>query len=188
MASFRRVLTPFAALALLALPACSSEENAETAAAEPSDGTLPEAIAGANGLGTVSSALDETGLADIFEGDASYTLFAPNDAAFEALGETGAALREPDQRAALAAVLRDHIVPGYITPDDIDAALQARGGSVAVETMGDQTLRITRSGDGILVTAEGGGSARITGEATRARNGVAIPIDGVLKDLSPSGA
>ena len=188
MAAIRPALAPVVALALLMLPACSAEETAETAAAEPTDGTLAEAISDAGGLGTVAFALDDTGLSDVFEGAGSYTLFAPNDAAFEALGEVGTALREPEQRAAFAAVLRDHIVPGYLTPEDIESALDARRGSVSIETMGDQTLRFTRAGEGIRVTAENGTSAMLTGNPVRARNGVAIPLDGVLKDFSAPGA
>lgn len=184
----RPALASLTALALLALPACSTEEGDETLAAEPGEETLAEAISDAEGLNTVASALGDTGLAEVFEGTGSYTLFAPNDAAFEALGEVGAALREPGQRAALAAVLRDHIVPGYLTPDDIETALQSQRGSVVVETMGDQALTFSRADGGIRVTGENGASAMLAGDAVRASNGVAIPLDGVLKDLAAPGA
>ena len=109
----------------------------------------------------------------------------PLVAAFAALGETGEALTEPDQRAAMAAILRDHIVPGYLTPADIEAAIEAQGGTVQAETMGEQTVRFTRDGDGVRVTSEDGSTAMIAGEALRASNGVAIPLDGVLKSFSP---
>lgn len=184
----RPALASLAALALLALPACSKEEGNETLAAEPGEETLAEAISDADGLNTVASALGDTGLAEVFEGTGSYTLFAPNDAAFEALGEVGAALREPGQRAALAAVLRDHIVPGYLTPDDIETALESQRGSVVVETMGDQALTFSRADGGIRVTGENGASAMLAGDAVRAGNGVAIPLDGVLKDFTAPGA
>lgn len=184
----RPALASLTALALLALPACSKEEGNETVAAEPGEETLAEAISDADGLNTVASALGDTGLADVFEGTGSYTLFAPNDAAFEALGDVGTALREPDQRAALAAVLRDHIVPGYLTPDDIETALKSQRGSVVVETMGDQALTFSHADGGIRVTGENGASAMLAGDAVRAGNGVAIPLDGVLKDLAAPGA
>lgn len=177
-----------AALALLAMPACSADEDGEPATAEPSEGTLAEAISGADGLSAVTSALGDTGLAQVFDGAGSYTLFAPDDAAFEALGENGEALREPDQRAVMAAVLRDHIVAGYLTPEDIEAALESQGGSVEVETMGDNRLTFTRAGDGIRVTSENGASAMLSGTALKASNGVAIPLDGVLKTLEAPAA
>ena len=183
-----RPLAALAALALLAVPACSGEDAGEPAETEPSSDTLAEAISRADGLGAVASALGETGLAQVFDGAGSYTLFAPNDAAFEALGETGEALREPDQRAAMAAVMRDHIVAGYLTPEDIESALEAQGGSVEVATMGEHTLTFTRADGGIRVTSENGASAMLGSPALMANNGVAIPLDGVLKTFdSPAG-
>ena len=183
-----RALACLSALALLALPACSAEDDTDPAGAEPSDDTLAEAISDAGDLSTVASALGETGLAQVFDGAGSYTLFAPDDAAFEALGEPGEALREPDQRAAMVAVLRDHIVAGYLTPEDIETALEAQGGSVEVETMGDHTLTFSRSDGGVRVTSENGASAMLRGEALRAGNGVAIPLDGVLKTFEAPAA
>ena len=181
----RRPLAAFAALALLAVPACSADETADQAAAEsePTDDTLAAAISDADGLTVVASALGDSGLAQVFDGAGSYTIFAPNDAAFEALGETGAALREPGQSAAMAAVLRDHIVPGYLTPADIESAIEAQGGAVKVETMGDHALTFSRADDGIRVTSEDGSAAMLTGNALKARNGVAIALDGVLKKV-----
>ena len=181
----RRPLAAFAALALLAVPACSADETADQtdAESEPTDDTLAAAISDADGLTVVASALGNSGLAQVFDGAGSYTIFAPNDAAFEALGETGAALREPGQSAAMAAVLRDHIVPGYLTPADIESAIEAQGGAVKVETMGDHALTFTRADDGIRVTSEDGSAAMLTGDALKARNGVAIALDGVLKKV-----
>lgn len=184
----RRALGAVAALALVSLSACSKDEPAEQATAEPTDETLAAAISDADGLSVVASALGDSGLSQVFDGAGSYTIFAPNDAAFEALGETGAALREPGQRAAMAAVLRDHIVPGYLTPTDIEAAIEAQGGRVKVETMGDHALTFTRADSGIRVTSEDGSNAMLTGDALKARNGVAIALDGVLKKVDAPAA
>jgi uncharacterized surface protein with fasciclin (FAS1) repeats len=182
------IFTAFAA-ATLTLGACADEaedgQTGQAAEAEPSGETLAEAVSDAEGLTTVAEALRDVGLTQVFDGAGSYTILAPNDDAFAALGETREALTEPDQRAAIAAVLRDHIVPGYLTPADIEAAIDAQGGAVQAESMGEQTLRFTRDGEGIRVTSEDGSTAMIAGEALRARNGVAIPVDGVLKNLSP---
>lgn len=179
----RRAVAALASLALLAVPACSAEEAAEQGSTEPTDDTLAEAISDADDLSVVAAALGDSGLAQVFDGAGSYTIFAPNDAAFEALGEAGQALREPGQSAAMVAVLRDHIVPGYLTPTDIEAAIEAQGGSVKVETMGDHALTFTRANGGIRVTSEDGSAATLTGDALKARNGVAIALDGVLKNV-----
>lgn len=181
----RRLLTA-ALAALLPLAACSDEPgrgDSDMTASEPSGDTLAEAMSQQDSLSTLGGALRDTGLSEVFDNAGSYTIFAPTNDAFAKLGEAGQALRQPGQRALLTAVLRDHIVPGYLTPSDIGAAIDTQGGRVKVETMGDHELTFTRDGDGYRVAAEDGSSAAIAGPATTASNGVAIPLDGVLKKL-----
>lgn len=182
----RRLTLLSAAAAVLMLPACSSDsEESGDAATEVSDETLASVVMDAGDLSVVGGALSDAGLAPVFDGAAAYTIFAPQDAAFEALGETGEALRETEQRPALVAVLRDHIVPGYLTPEDIGNAIElAEDGKVAMRTVGGHTLTFTAEGDTVTVTNEDGSSAQFAGEALRASNGVAIPLDGVLRNVA----
>ena len=184
--SWRRGLALTAAAALLPLAACSdnSGKAGNNQVTETQSGeTLAAALAGRDDLSTLGDALRDTGLSEVFDNAGSYTIFAPTNDAFAKLGEAGAALRQPGERAVLTAVLRDHIVPGYLTPDDIGAAIDAQDGQVKVQTMGDHKLAFTRDGQGYRVTAEDGSSATIAGDTTTASNGVAIPVDGVLKKL-----
>jgi uncharacterized surface protein with fasciclin (FAS1) repeats len=171
-----------AAAGALMLPACSGDSDDDAGMAEVSNETLASVVDDADGLTLVSDVLGEAGLAQVFDGAAAYTLFAPQDAAFDALGEAGDDLRSPEQRAAMVAILRDHIVPGYLTPQDIGNAIElADDGSVEMRTMGNHTLTFTSDDDAIVVTAQDGASARFSGNALRASNGVAIPLDAVLK-------
>ena len=179
-----------AAAGAVMLPACSDDGADESeATAEVSDETLASVVEDADGLATVSGVLGEAGLEQVFDGAAAYTLFAPQDAAFDALGEAGDDLRSAEQRAAMVAIMRDHIVPGYLTPDDIANAIdQADDGTVEMRTMGDHTLTFTGERDAITVTAEDGATARFAGDALRASNGVAIPLDGLLRKVSVAPA
>lgn len=174
----------------LLLQACSGEEaGSGEETAEVDEATLAAAVAQAEGLSTVSDTLGDAGLAQVFDGRAAYTLLAPRDSAFDALGEAGEALRSDEQRAAMVAILRDHIVPGYLTPDDIaNAIAQDDDGSVTMRTMGAKTVTFTKAGDAITVTSEDGSTARFAGDALRARNGVAIPLDAVLHKLPETEA
>lgn len=177
-----RTLAALAAAAL-ALQGCSGEDAGENEA-EVSNETLAALIADADGLSTVAGVIGEAGLAQVFDGAASYTLLAPRDSAFDALGEAGEELRSAEERAAMVAVLRDHIVPGYLTPQDIARAIEAADdGSVAMRTMGDHVVTFTGEGDAITVTAEDGASARFASDALLGSNGVAIPLDGVLRKV-----
>lgn len=173
---------------MLGLAACSTEEKGEETAAQSEDAsgkTLATLIAADGDLSTVEGALSDAGLSQVFDGAAAYTFLAPTDAAFDKLAEAGAELRSPEQRAAMVAVLRDHIVPGYLTPSDIQNAIKLSDDkSVEMKTMGDHTLTFTGDGDAITVTSQDGATARFAGEALRASNGVAIPIDGLLKATS----
>lgn len=195
-----RVATPRRARAALAaasavflLPGCSGEQEGAggdaPAEAQPINETLAAAVAGADGFSAASEALKDAGLAQVFDGAAAYTVFLPADSAFDKLGEPGRELRTPEQRPAMIAILRDHIVPGYLTPGDIATAIERDADhSVVMKTMGDHTLTFTSDGDTIAVAGEDGSTARFTGSALPASNGVAIPIDGVLKDVSaPAG-
>jgi uncharacterized surface protein with fasciclin (FAS1) repeats len=183
-------MLPVLAAATLTLGACAEEaeqgQAGQQAETEAVSETLAQAISDADDLSMAAKALGDVGLAPVFDGAGSYTILVPNNDAFTALGDVHDAAAGADHRAAMAAILRDHIVPGYLTPADIAAAIDAQGGTVRAETMGEQTLRFSRDGEGIRVTSEDGSSAMIAGDALRASNGVAIPLDGVLKDLSPA--
>ena len=187
-----RITLLAAVAATLMLPSCSGgteEKGTGDAAAEVSSETLAKEVADADDLKVVSGALGDAGLASVFDSAAAYTIFAPQDAAFDALGDPGKQLREPEQRPALIAILRDHIVPGYLTPEDISNAIDVSDDKkVQMHTMGGHTLTFTSDGDTVTVTNEDGSSAQFAGNALRASNGVAIPLDGVLKKVEAPAA
>lgn len=176
-----------AGVALALVSACSKNESQQTAVAESASPmeasqTLADAMSDKPDLGTLGQALKETGLATVFDGTASYTLLAPTDEGFTKLGEPGKALLQPEQRAALAAIVRAHVLPGYFTPKDIEAAIAAKGGApVEMRSMGNQTVRFAKEGNAITVTSEDGIKARLSGQPVLAGNGVALPVDAVLK-------
>ena len=185
-----RPLAAAAALTILApLAGCGgSEENASELAAESaaaSDRTLAGAIAEAPGLTTVSGALTEAGLADVFDGRGSYTVLAPDDDAFAKLGASGKLLTDPAHRAELVGLLRGHILPGHLTPDAIRKAIAARNGPVTMRNLADGEVTFSAAGDAITVSGEDGTKATIDGEALVASNGVVLPLDGVVKRPSP---
>lgn len=181
-----------ATMLLPMLAACGdgAEEPAATSATvATSEGTLAERLADSPNLATVSGVVTDAGLADVFSGAAAYTILAPRDAAFDALGTAGADLRKPENRAAAVALLRAHIVPGYLTPKDIAAAVAAdKDGKVQMRTMAGSVVTFSKSGQGIVATADDGATGVIATDAVTAGNGVAIPVDGVLRKLEQPAA
>lgn len=169
-----------AATLAVALPlvACSETEQAATGETVSND-TLASGLAGNGDLSTVSGALNDSGLAQVFDGTASYTLLAPTDVAFAALADAG--LDKPENRALLVDILRDHVLPGALSEGDIAKAIETSGSPVEMTTMGETTVKFAMDGDRLTVTGADGSSAHIAGEAVLASNGAAIPIDAVLR-------
>lgn len=178
------VLVP---VAVLTLAGCSREAPGEDAtgsaeAVAPASKSLADLLDDTDGMQVVAEGLKETGLAGIFKGNGSYTLLAPEDAAFEQLGDRGKELTRSEDRAALAALLKAHLIPGYVTPQDLSAAIDAsKDGQVLMKTMSGDTLTFTRSGSTITVSGSDGARADIDGEALAGGSSVAIPVSGILR-------
>ena len=174
-----------AAGALLALPACSkpaATSDSTATEAVKSEKSLGDVIGGEGRLKTLAASLKSTGLDGVFTGKGDYTVLAPTDAAFTGLGDKAAELTAPDQKAALAAVLRSHVVPGMLTTADIGKAIDANAGKpISMRTMGSGSVSFTRSGAGFTVSADDGATAKLSGEGISASNGAVLPIDAVLK-------
>lgn len=174
----RRALTP---LALVLLAACgdgadkAAEPAAETAA--PSSRTLAAALRDDGAFGEVAA---NAGLTSVLEGVGPYTVFAPAAAALGA-DTAGADFRDQSLRAEAAALTRAHIVPGALTRQDIRAAIERDSdGSVQMRTMAEGLLTFSRDGEAIVVTADNGARARLTGEEAVVSNGVVQPVDALL--------
>ncbi len=129
--------------------------------------------------------MEATGLDGVLEGEASYTLLAPSDAAFEALGpDAVAVLDDPDQGAIMAAILREHMLPGAFDLEAIRGAVEGGGGKVYMVSFGNSELSVSLDGEDIVVSSEGGKSARLGVPEIVGNNGVIIPIDAVLVDAT----
>ena len=181
----RTIFLTLGAVALVPLAGCDqSRDKTAATSTEPGAATLTAAIGGAPGMSTVAAAIKSTGLATVFDGTAPYTLLVPQDDAFGALGETASRLKAPENGAAMAAVIKAHVLPGYMTVADIRAALtKAKGKPVRMTTMAGSEVSFTRSGDALTVTAADGSVAKVSGSELTAGNGVAIPVDAVLKKI-----
>ena len=176
----RRIALTLAVPALLLVSACGSDdaatpENAEVAA----DETVNDLLQQDPTLSAMAGLVDATGMAEVLGAAPNYTLLAPNDTAL-------ATLQGSDQRdaAAEAALLRGHLLPGYLTLEDITAAIEASDtGSVTMQTMAQTPVTFSKEGGAIKVSSADGASALIVGQGLRGGNGVVLPVDGVLKTL-----
>jgi uncharacterized surface protein with fasciclin (FAS1) repeats len=169
------------AVASLALVGCSSgDSTAETtpsaaatsAEASPmataSADTIVDVAAGNPDFSTLVAAVEAADLAETLSAEGPYTVFAPTDAAFEAL-PAGVldALLLPENKELLTEILTYHVVAGEVMSTDIEP------GEVPTVEGQDLTIEVT---DG-TVTVNG---ATVEAADVEASNGVIHVIDEVL--------
>ena len=172
----------------LMLAGCGDEPGnttsiAETNATAPlqSNEKIADLLDDADGLETVNALVETAGLESVLSGVGPYTLFAPTDDAFKALGEDKVeAMKDEKMKPEDAALLEAHLVPGLLTRQDIAAAIGRAGGSATMTTMGGGTLTFMRSGEGIAVVSDSGGKAMLTGDESIAANGAIEPVSALL--------
>lgn len=181
--TFSKPLMLAAAISGLALlPACSSEseEPAGAASTQENTRTMAASLNELPDMAALNGAISSAELGSIFDGPGSYTLLAPNDSAFEALGDRGQVLMQEEQRPILVGLLREHILPGHLTPENIAKAIEDKGGDVTMTTLGGGDVTFSMDGGAVTVSNGDGSSARFASTATAATNGVIIPVDTVL--------
>lgn len=169
-----------AAVAALALTACGSDDEAtEDTAAEVTEDTMAEeampaeagdivAVASGNpDFSTLVAAIQAAGLVETLQGDGPFTVFAPTNAAFDALPEgLLEKLLLPENVGVLTAILTYHVVPGMVMSADVTA-----GDVSSVE------------GSNIAITTDGGvkvNDANVVAVDVAASNGVIHVIDAVI--------
>ena len=130
---------------------------------------------------TLVAAVEAAGLVETLQGEGPFTVFAPTNAAFEALPEdTVETLLMPENQEQLAKVLTCHVVATEAMSDAIMGMVDDDGGSHPVETVGGCMLDVTYEGDQITITDENGGTANVTIADVQQSNGVIHVIDAVL--------
>jgi uncharacterized surface protein with fasciclin (FAS1) repeats len=199
-------LVTVSAAAMLALAACGNNEaKVEKAPAEatpaesaamapvttepmvggvamnPADNIVTNAAKAPN-LTTLVAAVQAAGLAATLQGPGPFTVFAPDNAAFEKIpAGTREGLMQPAQKAALTKILTYHVVPGRLTAADIAAEAQKGGGTATLTTVQGEKLTVKDAGGGKwTITDAKGGVSTITQADVGQSNGVVHVIDTVL--------
>jgi len=185
--------------ALLALTACN--KPAEAPAAAPADAMAPAAAepmvggasmsptdtivanaAKASNLTTLVAAVQAAGLAETLSGPGPYTVFAPDNAAFEKVpADTLNGLMAPAGKDDLTKILTYHVVPGRLTAADIAAQATANGGTATLTTVQGESLKVSAGPNGTwVITDAKGGTSTITQADVAQSNGMVHVIDTVL--------
>lgn len=130
---------------------------------------------------TLVAAVKAAGLVDTLNGPGPFTVFAPTNAAFDALpAGTVDTLLKPENKGQLTAVLTYHVVPGRLSARDIVAQIKAGGGKATLTTVQGEPLTASLEGKSVVLTDAKGGRAKVTIADVFQSNGVIHVVDKVL--------
>jgi uncharacterized surface protein with fasciclin (FAS1) repeats len=172
----KKKLLALAATSLIALSACGADGSTSDTTVPSSDtsevvaepGTIVEVAQSNADFSTLVAAVTAAGLGDALSGEGPLTVFAPTNAAFEALPEgLLEKLLLPENKEILTKILTYHVVGAKVMAADVAA--------------GDVT---TLEGSTFAVTTDGGvkinGTSTVTATDIAASNGVIHVIDAVI--------
>ena len=127
-------------------------------------------------------AIKVTGLKETLEGKGRFTAFAPNDAAFNALGdEVLESLFKAENRAVLKEVISYHVMPGSQGVNELTRAVNGNGGEARLKTLNGSTLNVRLNGDKVVIVgANDGAKAMIVSGDKVQNNGMVHTINTVV--------
>lgn len=153
------------AAALLALPAAVQAQD------DAAERTIAEVVAEDPRFSLLAHSASQAGMLETLEGEGPITLFAPTDAAWNAIGQERLEpyMRDP---ARLVSLLERHVVVGPVALTDRTER------EIEVETLAGETITVDFGRE----PAEVGENARVVEADMQASNGVVHAIDDVLID------
>ena len=118
---------------------------------------------------TLEAALGAAGLVDVLSGDGPFTVFAPTDAAFDALPEGTVDALLMDPMGALTDILLNHVVGATALSTDLS------DGQTIVTLNNGKTVTVSITPDGVFID-----NAQVIVADLEADNGVVHVIDAIL--------
>ena len=143
--------------------------------------TIVANASAAPNLTKLVAAVKAAGLVQTLSGPGPFTVFAPTDDAFGRLAPgTLDTLMKPANKATLAKVLTYHVVPGKLTLADLQAKVQAGGGTATLTTVAGQPLTVTYANNVMTLTDPSGNKSYVETPDVQQSNGVVHVVNGVL--------
>lgn len=138
--------------------------------------SIAEIAASDENFSTLLAAVEAAGLTETLAGEGTFTVFAPTNEAFAALGEDAisALLADPE---ALSGILLYHVAPVVLTAEDVVA-------SESIGTVQGEEIAVAVEGDAVMLN----GTAQVTATDIKASNGIVHVIDAVILPPSVSEA
>lgn len=170
---------------------CGKAKEEETVVEEPVvEEVAPEVVETPNIVGVASANADfstlvaAVGAAELVEtlsGEGPFTVFAPNNAAFDKLpAGTVDTLLKPESKDLLTSVLTYHVVAGKFEAAAVIEAINSNKGKFEVTTVQGQKITLSLVDGNVVLTDAKGGKATVILADVAAANGVIHAIDAVV--------
>ncbi len=141
----------------------------ETPEVEVAPQTVVDIAIGSPDHSTLVTAVTEAGLVETLSGTGPFTVFAPTNAAFEALPDgTVENLLKPESKDQLTGILTYHVVSGAVLSGDLQDGQK-------ITTLNGAELTVTIEGGNVMING-----AKVTAADLEGTNGVVHVIDTVL--------
>lgn len=162
----------FLALTLFGVVSCADDDDNGNMIDNGDSNTIADFVANNDDYSSLLAALEQTGLTATLAGSGNFTVFAPNNAAFDAFLD-GAALADIDNDV-LTQVLLNHVLNIAVTADQLTTGYQK---NLATEASTGANL------DMFIDTAAGvmiNGQSTVTAADISTDNGVIHAVDSVI--------
>ena len=190
-----KLVKTISAFALLGVIATSCGEKKQAESTEMADTTAvavdttvveetPNIVGVAAGnadFSTLVAAVKAAGLVETLSGAGPFTVFAPNNVAFDKLpAGTVDGLLKPESLEKLKAVLTYHVVSGKFDAATVIDAINKNNGKYTVTTVQGGKIVLSLMDGKVMLTDANGGSAMVVLADVSASNGVIHAIDTVV--------
>ncbi|MCH7412970.1 fasciclin domain-containing protein [Belliella sp. R4-6] len=130
---------------------------------------------------TLVAAVQAAGLVETLQTPGPFTVFAPDNAAFEKLpAGTVESLVKPENKATLTSILTYHVVAGKMGSKEIAAAIKKGNGKATLTTVQGGKLTAWMKGKDLYISDENGNQSKVTIADVYQSNGVIHSIDTVV--------
>lgn len=130
---------------------------------------------------TLVAAVKAAGLVETLKGPGPFTVFAPTNAAFDALpAGTVDTLLKPENKGDLTKVLTYHVVAVKADAAALTGMINKDGGMHPIKTVAGETLTASIENGKVVITDAKGGKAIVTQADVYQSNGVIHVVDRVL--------
>lgn len=130
---------------------------------------------------TLVAAVKAAGLVETLQTAGPFTVFAPENSAFEKLpAGTVETLLKPENKAQLTSVLTYHVVAGKMGSKEIAEAIKKGNGKAVLTTVQGGTLTAWMQGKDLYISDANGGKSKVTIADVFQSNGVIHSVDTVV--------